>query len=135
MSAIEIKDMIKNDIRGIVIKGILLRKYEIPEDLSLLDQDILEIELPNGINIDVGWFPENDPNGAFVIRVYRQDIRRPLRSPIQTRNSLEVARWVASIVQDYAEPIPYRPMPISCSGTTTVRYDMIPLGRPSLQVA
>lgn len=34
-----------------------------------LNQGLLLIELSNGICIDVGWFPENDPQGNFCVRV------------------------------------------------------------------
>lgn len=36
-----------------------------------LNQGLLLVELSNGICIDVGWFPENDPNGTFQVKVSR----------------------------------------------------------------
>ena len=73
MSEIQLKDWLPPGV-PVAIKGILLRSYNLndPDDLALLDQDILEIELSNGMRIDVGWFPENDHNGRFVIRVFRK---------------------------------------------------------------
>ena len=34
-----------------------------------LNQGLLLVELSNGFSIDVGWFPENDPAGHFIIKV------------------------------------------------------------------
>lgn len=41
------------------------------EDMELfeLNQGLLLVELSNGVCIDVGWFPENDPDGAFQVKV------------------------------------------------------------------
>ena len=33
----------------------------------LLIQDVLFVSLPNDIYIDVGWYPEHDPSGAYRI--------------------------------------------------------------------
>ncbi|MCZ6688639.1 MAG: hypothetical protein O7H41_03450 [Planctomycetota bacterium] len=33
-------------------------------------QDVLAVNLPSGHTIDVGWYPEDDPDGSFVIRVF-----------------------------------------------------------------
>lgn len=40
-------------------------------DIDELNQDLLLIVLPSGICIDVGWFPENDPDGHFYLRVFQ----------------------------------------------------------------
>ena len=40
-------------------------------DTFELNQGLLLVELSNGICIDVGWFPENDPNGEFQVKVSR----------------------------------------------------------------
>ena len=37
------------------------------DDVSELSQDMLEVHLPGGLSIEVGWVPENDPNGAYQI--------------------------------------------------------------------
>ncbi len=41
------------------------------EDMELfeLNQGLLLVELSNGICIDVGWFPENDADGKFQVKV------------------------------------------------------------------
>ena len=52
---------------GSEVSNYLSRDME-PEELN---QDLLTARLPNGFWIEVGWFPENDINGAFVVRVIR----------------------------------------------------------------
>jgi hypothetical protein len=52
---------------GAVVKGRLMPRYELKD----LDQNILEIDVPGGLTVDVGWHPEFDPNGSFRVVVYR----------------------------------------------------------------
>jgi len=49
--------------------GDLWDEYEL-EDLS---QDLLQIQFANGYAIDVGWYPEHDPNGTFVVTVFENE--------------------------------------------------------------
>ena len=63
--------------KGTIVKGQLCVDY----DVESLDQDILEITLPSGVTIDVGWIPEYDPNGQFRIVVYRDYWRNQLTAP------------------------------------------------------
>ncbi len=39
------------------------------DDVRELSQDMLEIHLPSGVSIEVGWTPEADPNGAYEVLV------------------------------------------------------------------
>ena len=52
--------------------GSTVRNY-LYENMNLdeLNQDLLLIVLPSGICIDVGWFPENDPDGHFYLRAFQ----------------------------------------------------------------
>lgn len=50
-----------------VVKGALYNSLEPP----FLIEEILEIDLPTGITISVGWQPEFDASGAFHIAVFR----------------------------------------------------------------
>lgn len=34
-----------------------------------LGEDMLEVVLPNGILVDVGWYPEGDPQGRYRVSV------------------------------------------------------------------
>jgi hypothetical protein len=122
MSEIRLQEWIRPAIKGVVIKGALLRHYDMEGDLAILDQDILEVELPNGIVIDVGWFPENSPHGMFLIRTYRQNHRSLLISPSETKDPFEVARRVVDLVEIYAAPAPARAISISHSGSKSFEY-------------
>jgi len=46
--------------------------------LSELREDMLDIALPTGIRIDVGWWPAWDPTGEFVVTVYASDWDHPI---------------------------------------------------------
>lgn len=55
-----------------VPEGSTVRNYLYENmDVDELNQDLLLIVLPSGICIDVGWFPENDPDGHFYLRVFQ----------------------------------------------------------------
>jgi hypothetical protein len=81
----------------VVIPGAKQVVGRLTDDLSetsLLDQDILEVQMPDGLTIDVGWFPEYDANGAFEIRVYRDYMGNHVAGPWQSRDAHEALRIV-----------------------------------------
>jgi len=90
-----------------------LIELHLPEDIKVLGQfydtndpmyllqDILEIHLPNGICIDVGWHPEGDPNGSYRIVVFRGYWRNQLREPVFTRDVSEVVTELTRLVNEY----------------------------------
>jgi len=41
------------------------------QDPGFLVQDLLLVELPGKTYIDVSWFPEHDPAGAYIVSVFR----------------------------------------------------------------
>lgn len=83
----------------IKVKGQLYATH----DPIYLVQDILEIDLVNGISIDVGWHPESDPNGSFRIVVFQDFWRNQLRDPIRTTELFEVVDKVRSLVVEYSK--------------------------------
>ena len=40
------------------------------EEPAYLREDLIEIDLPSGWTIDVGWIPHEDPTGSYRIRVF-----------------------------------------------------------------
>ena len=46
---------------------------------GFLTQDLLLVELPGKTYIDVSWFPEHDPMGAYTISVLRGAIRSTMK--------------------------------------------------------
>lgn len=66
-----------------------------------LVQDQLSIALPNGFFIDVGWFPEHDPTGEYIIRVFYEYWNDQKIIPIQTRDIDEAVRTVEDLAQHF----------------------------------
>lgn len=121
MSEIQLQDWIPQGA-DVEIRGMLLRAYGL-NDMALLDQDILEVKLPNDLRIDVGWFPENDPNGRFVIRVFRSGRLKPIRSVIEVRSPHNVAMAIGHLVEQYS-PRP-GPRAISASWGTSTSVQLV----------
>jgi hypothetical protein len=52
-------------------------EFNIDPNLSLQDQiielqeDLLQIQYDNNIVVDVGWYPELDPSGKFIIYIIK----------------------------------------------------------------
>jgi hypothetical protein len=68
------------------------------EDLT---QDMLTVRLQNGYFIDVGWYPEHDPKGRFLVRVFEGTWNRQrLENPIETRNISEVV-FITEMLADH----------------------------------
>ena len=88
---------------GSVVKGILLTHYDPAVDLPLLDQDIVEIDLPNGMTISIGWFPEHDLAGRFRVTLFRPTRADLVRPPIEVSTPFEVARAVENLAAEHAQ--------------------------------
>ena len=69
-----------------------------------LGQDVLDIQLPNGVVIDVGWYPESDLNGEYWVRAYKGSWDNQLIECINTADPRavrrEVERLAVSLQQD-----------------------------------
>jgi hypothetical protein len=79
---------------GSVAKGSLPATQEVVELVS----GMLEIDLPDGRTIDVGWVPEHDPAGAYRVVVYR-DYWHLHAAVAWTRDRAEVVRAVAAMAR------------------------------------
>jgi hypothetical protein len=88
--------------------------YESPNDLWLTD-DLYAAQLPGGISVSVGWFPELDPSGAYEICFYRETYENQIIEPKTTRDLQTVKR----IIEDYAAEIDGPPTntAVSASGS------------------
>ena len=74
--------------------------------LPLLTADVLLISLPNGVYIDVGWYPERDQNGAYLIRAYREDWdNQLLPQPYRSRDAGEIATEVRRLAVKYGTSV------------------------------
>src|SRR5438132_6388760 len=85
-----------------------------------LTQDMLTVRLSNGYFIDVGWYPEHDPNGRFMIRVFQGEWNnQKLNQPIETREIAGAIYAVERLAEHYSRP----QIPTSRAGE--VRTNMI----------
>lgn len=67
------------------------------EDLPHLTQNMLEILLDNQITIDVGWYPEHDPNGKYVVTAFRDNAEN-LLLPVQTTKSYKQVNYFVEVL-------------------------------------
>ena len=71
-------------------------------DIEDLTQDLLTVKLVTGFYIDVGWYPEHDPRGRYVIRVFHGTWdNQKLNRPITTRYVGEVVAHVEALARHY----------------------------------
>lgn len=84
----------------VIVKGCV---YQTKEPVYLRE-DLLEIDLPSGLTIDVGWYPEGDPGGAYRIVLFRghwaNQVVEPITTP-DTDRAIEIIRTLCAI---YAPP-------------------------------
>ena len=85
---------------GVEVRGELLSGRQ--PDCML--QDLLELKLPTGITIDVGWHPESDPNGSYRVVVFRDYWRNQLQQPVLTRSIRELVTIVEKLAREYSGP-------------------------------
>jgi len=68
---------------------------------SVLTSDVLLVELPDGVFVDVGWYPERDPNGQFRICVFQGAWDNRLTCE-RTASPQDVAARVSRLVRRFA---------------------------------
>jgi hypothetical protein len=86
--------------KNVVVKG-ALPTGQLPRDLV---DDMLEIDLPDGTTIDVGWVPEHDPRGAYRIVVFRDYWVNQVEEPLYTRSRERVLEALLAIVRERTRP-------------------------------
>lgn len=65
-------------------------------DRSILGEDMLDVTLPNGVLVSVGWYPECDPKGQ-----YRIIVSRGLESISTTAgDAWEASRLVQEVIKE-----------------------------------
>ena len=72
-------------------------------DPRYLTQDLLLVELWNGMFIDVSWFPEHDPQGAYHITLCQDNWESQLLA-WETKSLTDLVLLVQRIVQNYSLP-------------------------------
>jgi len=82
--------------KSVRVSGELLDDYsQCPEWLT---QDILQVYLPNGQTIDVGWSPEFDLNGRFQVVVCDHGWNNQIEGPAFIKDPFWVANYINEIV-------------------------------------
>jgi hypothetical protein len=89
-----------------VPQGSEIANYLYPEmDLDDLDQDLITVRLPSGYFVDVGWYPEHDPRGRFVTRVFQGAWdNQKLDKTLETRNISELIFNVETLAEHFSRP-------------------------------
>jgi hypothetical protein len=67
---------------------------------------MLQVQLPEKIVIDVGWYPDCDPKGSYRLRVFHQTIDRLLEPAFTTRATAAVKAKIESLALKYAVVVP-----------------------------
>ena len=72
------------------------------DNTSELSQDMLEVRLPGGLSIEVGWVPDNDPSGAYeILLCLGMDVKLEIttRSPWRAKSAIErIANHYLSLI-------------------------------------
>lgn len=85
---------------AVVVKGAM---YD-SSDPRFLREDLLEIDLPSGLVIAVGWEPHCDPKGSYRIVLFR-DFRTEVLEEFETKNLDDALR----IIKELTDRRLYRP--------------------------
>ncbi|MGE8069733.1 hypothetical protein [Pseudomonas sp. NPDC089569] len=48
-----------------------LENGDLCSQVDCLKEDMLQVEYPSSLLLDVGWYPSFDPNGSFQVRVIK----------------------------------------------------------------
>jgi hypothetical protein len=70
-----------------------------------LMQDVLAVSLPSGFYIDVGWFPEHELTGNYVIRVFFQYWDQQRINPIRVKTVDDVIQAVEALAVRFSSPM------------------------------
>ncbi len=71
------------------------------DNVRNLVQDMLQIELGNVV-IDVGWYPDWNPNGEYRVTVFRDSYSDPIEPQLRTRDVTQVSDAIYRYVEKYS---------------------------------
>jgi hypothetical protein len=86
-----------------------------------LNQDLLLVELPNNIFIDVSWFPEHDPHGEYYITIFQGDWEHQINT-WKTRSLSDVISLVQRIAQQFLPIVQGLNVPWTEYSCSTAKY-------------
>jgi hypothetical protein len=82
---------------------ILFNQFHDDQIREHLSEDLLAIELPNGVFIDVGWYPARTKTGSYLVAVYQGEWENPLEPAYRTKDANDAARVVREMLDKYAK--------------------------------
>ena len=59
------------DLESVPVARLVTHHLVASKDLGCLSGDLVFIELPNSVSIDISWYPEHDPSGSYVITMFK----------------------------------------------------------------
>jgi hypothetical protein len=65
---------------------------------------MLQLELPGDIFIDVGWYPDWDPNGEYRVAVFYDEFENLLEPMFRSTDAQAVAAHVRRMLAKYNRP-------------------------------
>jgi hypothetical protein len=86
--------------RGILVKGGIPTSRD-PADLV---SDMVEIDLPDGTTLDVGWVPEHDPSGRYRLKLYRGYWAKTVEGPLYSKSRDAIIAAIGNIVRERSAP-------------------------------
>jgi hypothetical protein len=95
-------NLLTPDLSGAPGTRVVVNSLYPSNDPGFLTEDLLLVELPGGAHIDVSWFPEHDPSGAYVVTVFRgpEVIREQEAGTAQ-----EAVRLVQELAGEFSAPV------------------------------
>jgi hypothetical protein len=94
---------------------VVVNSLYVSDDPGVLTDDLLLVELPNRTFIDVSWYPELDPDGAYSVAVFRDGNRLIER---ETKSAQDAVRLVEELATEFTRPIGS----YSCSGGEVISW-------------
>jgi hypothetical protein len=85
-----------------VVKGAIYDSM----DPRFLREELLEISLPSGLTIAVGWEPHCDPSGAFRLVLFAEyitNVRRKARTKSLSKALAIVRQWAEQYLHSYSD--------------------------------
>jgi len=94
---------------------IVVNSLDDSKEPGFLTQDLLLVELPGRTYIDVSWFPEHDPAGAYTVTVFRGHNQI---HDVETKSAYEAVNLVENLAKAFSTAVGN----VCCSRGQTVDY-------------
>ena len=79
----------------------------IEEQWDNLHEDLIQVEYEDGLLLDVGWYPECDPTGRFIINLIQDyDWENPLKK-IEAKSIDEMHKSINAIISEFIQKKKY----------------------------